>query len=56
MRQANIVCLPSYREGVPKALIELLRDKDPTRSQRVMKAMFQMKKIDIAELERAAMS
>lgn len=38
---------------VPKALIEMLRDKDPVRSQRVMKAMFQMKKIDIASLKAA---
>jgi predicted 3-demethylubiquinone-9 3-methyltransferase (glyoxalase superfamily) len=38
---------------VPKALIEMLRDKDPVRSQRVMKAMFQMKKIDIAGLKAA---
>jgi predicted 3-demethylubiquinone-9 3-methyltransferase (glyoxalase superfamily) len=38
---------------VPKALVEMLRDKDPVRAQRVMKAMFQMKKIDIAGLKRA---
>ncbi len=38
---------------VPKVLVELLRDKDPARSQRVMKAMFQMKKIDIAGLKAA---
>jgi predicted 3-demethylubiquinone-9 3-methyltransferase (glyoxalase superfamily) len=38
---------------VPKALIEMLRDKDPARAQRVMKAMFQMKKIDIAGLKAA---
>lgn len=38
---------------VPKALVEMLRDKDPVRSQRVMKAMFQMKKIDIAGLRAA---
>ena len=38
---------------VPTALIEMLRDKDPARSQRVMKAMFQMKKIDIAGLRAA---
>ena len=41
---------------VPKALGEMLRDKDPAKSQRVMKAMMQMKKLDIAELERAAQS
>src|ERR1700692_4164962 len=38
---------------VPTALVEMLRDKDPVRSQRVMKAMFQMKKIDIAGLKAA---
>jgi predicted 3-demethylubiquinone-9 3-methyltransferase (glyoxalase superfamily) len=38
---------------VPNALIEMVRDKDPVRSQRVMKAMLQMKKIDIAGLEHA---
>ena len=38
---------------VPKALVEMLTDKDPARSRRVMKAMFQMKKIDIAGLKAA---
>jgi predicted 3-demethylubiquinone-9 3-methyltransferase (glyoxalase superfamily) len=38
---------------VPTAMIEMLKDKDAERSQRVMKAMFQMKKIDIARLEAA---
>jgi predicted 3-demethylubiquinone-9 3-methyltransferase (glyoxalase superfamily) len=38
---------------VPTALVELLKDKDAERSQRVMKAMLQMKKIDIARLEAA---
>ena len=38
---------------VPTVLIELLQDKDPERSQRVMKAMLQMKKLDIAGLEKA---
>ena len=38
---------------VPTALIELLQDKDARRSARVMKAMLQMKKIDIASLQRA---
>jgi len=31
----------------------LLHDKDPVKSQRVMQAMMQMDKIDIAGLERA---
>jgi predicted 3-demethylubiquinone-9 3-methyltransferase (glyoxalase superfamily) len=39
---------------VPTALPRLLGDPDPERSQRVMAAMLEMKKIEIAELERAA--
>ena len=39
---------------VPDRLMELLGDADPGRSQRAMQAMLQMRKIDIAELERAA--
>jgi predicted 3-demethylubiquinone-9 3-methyltransferase (glyoxalase superfamily) len=39
---------------VPKRLIDLLNDPDRDRSQRVMGAMMQMKKIQIDELERAA--
>ena len=38
---------------VPTALIRLLKDKDTAKTQRVMKAMFQMKKLDIARLEEA---
>ena len=38
---------------VPRVLIELLQDKDPVKSQRVMRAMLQMTKIDIAALQRA---
>ena len=38
---------------VPKILVELLQDKDAEKSQRVMKAMLQMKKIDIPTLKRA---
>lgn len=38
---------------IPKALIELLNDPEPVKSQRVMSAMLQMKKIDVAALERA---
>ena len=38
---------------VPRVLIELLQDKDPVKSQRVMQAMLQMTKIDIAALQRA---
>ena len=39
---------------IPDRLMELLTDPDPGRSQRAMGAMLQMKRIDIAELERAA--
>src|SRR5262249_2873108 len=38
---------------VPRALMDLLKDPDPARSQRVMQAMLQMKKIDIEALKRA---
>ena len=38
---------------VPTVLPELLRDKDPEKSQRVMKAMLQMTKIDIKRLKEA---
>jgi predicted 3-demethylubiquinone-9 3-methyltransferase (glyoxalase superfamily) len=38
---------------VPIALMEMLGDKDPARSQRVMAAMLKMKKIDIEPLRRA---
>jgi predicted 3-demethylubiquinone-9 3-methyltransferase (glyoxalase superfamily) len=34
-------------------MIELLQDKDPAKSGRVMQAMMQMTKIDIAALQRA---
>ena len=39
---------------VPKRLTELLADEDREKAQRVMGAMLQMGKIDVAELERAA--
>jgi predicted 3-demethylubiquinone-9 3-methyltransferase (glyoxalase superfamily) len=38
---------------VPRALVELLSDKDRAKSERTMKAMLQMKKIDIDALKRA---
>ena len=38
---------------VPSALFKMIQDRDPGKSKRVMEAMFQMKKIDIAEMERA---
>lgn len=39
---------------VPDVLLELLQDSDQEKSQRVMKAMMKMKKLDIATLEKAA--
>ena len=38
---------------IPKAMGELLSDPDPEKAHRVMNAMLQMKKIDVAELQRA---
>jgi predicted 3-demethylubiquinone-9 3-methyltransferase (glyoxalase superfamily) len=38
---------------VPRILMEMLRDKDAARSQRVMKAMMQMIKLEIAPLKQA---
>ena len=38
---------------VPRVLSEMLSDPDPERSARVMKAMLQMSRIDIAQLEQA---
>ena len=38
---------------VPRALGEMLGDKDPAKAQRVMQAMLQMKKIDVPTLRRA---
>jgi predicted 3-demethylubiquinone-9 3-methyltransferase (glyoxalase superfamily) len=39
---------------VPDVLLELLQDSDQQKSQRVMKAMMQMKKLDIQQLRQAA--
>ena len=39
---------------IPDRLMDLIGDPDPGRSQRAMQAMLQMRKIDVAELERAA--
>ena len=38
---------------VPKALPEMLQDKDPERAKRVMEAIMQMKRIEIDRLEGA---
>jgi predicted 3-demethylubiquinone-9 3-methyltransferase (glyoxalase superfamily) len=37
----------------PTVLIEMLQDKDPKKSERVMNAMMQMQKIDISKLKAA---
>ena len=39
---------------VPTVLLEFMNDPDPAKSQRVMKAMLQMTKIDIHKLKEAA--
>jgi predicted 3-demethylubiquinone-9 3-methyltransferase (glyoxalase superfamily) len=39
---------------VPDVLLEAIRDDDPKRKDRVMKAMMKMKKLDVKELEQAA--
>src|ERR1051325_10989866 len=39
---------------VPRQLMRLIGDPDPTRAKRTFEAMMQMKRIDIAALERAA--
>jgi predicted 3-demethylubiquinone-9 3-methyltransferase (glyoxalase superfamily) len=39
---------------VPAGMEELFDDRDPARSQRAMQAMLPMRKLDIAELRRAA--
>ena len=38
---------------VPTILGEMLKDKDPSKSERVMQAMLKMKKIDVKKLEEA---
>jgi predicted 3-demethylubiquinone-9 3-methyltransferase (glyoxalase superfamily) len=37
----------------PRRLLELIADKDPDRARRAMEAMMKMRRIDIAEVERA---
>jgi predicted 3-demethylubiquinone-9 3-methyltransferase (glyoxalase superfamily) len=39
---------------VPEPVVELFRDPDPRRAARAMQAMFDMKNIDIAAIEKAA--
>lgn len=38
---------------VPRALIQLLQDSDSAKTERVMNALLQMKKLDIAALQKA---
>lgn len=38
---------------VPAVLVEMLSDPDPVKSQRVMQALFKMKKLIIADLKKA---
>ena len=38
---------------IPEALPRLMRDTDPVKAKRVVDAMLKMKKIEVAELERA---
>ena len=38
---------------IPRALFEMMSDKDPARSKRVMEAMLQMRKIEISKLKEA---
>jgi predicted 3-demethylubiquinone-9 3-methyltransferase (glyoxalase superfamily) len=41
---------------VPRVLLELLKDHESVKAQRAMEALLRMKKIDIAELERAVVA
>lgn len=43
-----------FWQVIPNRLPELLGDPDPDRANRAMQAMLQMRKLDIAEIERAA--
>ena len=38
---------------VPTILVKMLQDKDSKKSERVMKAMLQMQKLDISTLKKA---
>lgn len=38
---------------VPRAFVEMMHDSDPDRTRRVMEAMMQMVKLDVAELKKA---
>jgi len=43
-----------FWQVTPDLLLEFLQDQDRNKTQRVMKAMMQMKKLDIEELKKAA--
>jgi predicted 3-demethylubiquinone-9 3-methyltransferase (glyoxalase superfamily) len=47
-RQIRLSC-----QIVPMALVEMLQDKDSKKSQRVMKALMHMKKLDVPTLQKA---
>ena len=38
---------------IPTAFAEMMRDKDGAKTQRVMKALMQMKKLDIGKMKQA---
>ena len=54
MRLAQGPVRPVLAGRADPALTELLQDPDPDRANRAMQAMLKMRKLDIAELERAA--
>ena len=39
---------------IPQRYIDIMRSADPSTAERVMKAMLEMKKLDVAEIEKAA--
>jgi predicted 3-demethylubiquinone-9 3-methyltransferase (glyoxalase superfamily) len=53
---SKITSVTHYGEAGPRpaGMTELLNDPDPSRGQRAMKAMFGMKKLDLAALYAAA--
>ena len=53
---ARVRRVRSLMATVPTILPDLLADKTPGRAERVMQALLQMKKLDIAALKRAAES
>jgi predicted 3-demethylubiquinone-9 3-methyltransferase (glyoxalase superfamily) len=53
VRKGSRLCYGLSWQITPVRLTELLNDPDEAAAQRVMAAMLQMTKIDIAELERA---